>query len=224
MSLIRPTLLKAIRSTKLSINYPISPLKASRQYATNRRQITVVNDDGRVKWSDLSTKEKAARTTQQSFNLTIVVVGVIMTGAVAWFLFEDVFSPNSKTSYFNRAVARIKHSHECVDALGPANKMIFYGESVRSSFKRARVADPTPIAKASKDERTGIENMSMQFLVQGEKAEGWVSMHLRKVPGELEYEWVLLALDVPGHARIYLEGKDTAIKKGNTKMFGVSWR
>lgn len=44
-----------------------------------RRQVTVANDDGRVNWSELSAREKAARTTQQSFNLLIIAVGVVMT-------------------------------------------------------------------------------------------------------------------------------------------------
>jgi len=228
MSLLRPTLLKALRPPKTSLNYTISPLTASRHYASNRRQVTVVNDDGRVNWSDLSTKEKAARTTQQSFNLTIVVVGVVMTGAVAWFLFEDVFSPNSKTSYFNRAVKRIKASPECIEALGPANQMVFYGESVRSSFRRARIAEPTPTARVTKDERTGVEEISMRFLVGGEKAEGWCVMRLQKAPGELEYEWVTLALDVEGGAgrRIWLEGTERGVggRKGSTKLLGINWR
>jgi len=44
-----------------------------------RKQITVVNDDGRVQWGKLSTREKVARTTQQSFHLGLILTGVIMT-------------------------------------------------------------------------------------------------------------------------------------------------
>jgi mitochondrial import inner membrane translocase subunit TIM21 len=140
-------------------------------------------------------------------------------------MFQDVFSPNSKTSYFNRAVSKVKNSDACVAALGPANKMTFYGESVRSSFRRARINEPTPISRSTKDEGTGIEELRMQFLVKGEKAEGWVTMHLEKQPDELEFQWVLLALDIKGHHRIYLEGSDPGVfKKGSTRMFGVKWR
>lgn len=42
-----------------------------------RKQVTIGNDDGRVPWGHLSPKEKVARTTQQTFNL-----GVILAGAV----------------------------------------------------------------------------------------------------------------------------------------------
>jgi import inner membrane translocase subunit TIM21 len=44
-----------------------------------RRQVTVTNDTGRVRWTELSPGEKAARTVQQSWNLSIVLVGVVMT-------------------------------------------------------------------------------------------------------------------------------------------------
>jgi hypothetical protein len=73
-----------------SIKLPItSKLAQTRCYATNRRQVTVTNDDGRVHWSDLSGREKVARSTQQSFNFGMVVVGVIMT--VSIMLLKDVY-------------------------------------------------------------------------------------------------------------------------------------
>lgn len=64
-------------------------LPGTRLYATQgglggasgptRKQITVVSDDGRVRWGDLSMREKAARTTQQSVNFVVVIAGVVMT-------------------------------------------------------------------------------------------------------------------------------------------------
>lgn len=44
-----------------------------------RRQVTVTNDTGAVRWNELSPAEKASRTVQQSFNLSIVLVGIVMT-------------------------------------------------------------------------------------------------------------------------------------------------
>ena len=44
-----------------------------------RRAITVTTDDGRYQWSELSTSEKAARTTQQSFNFLLVAAGAAGT-------------------------------------------------------------------------------------------------------------------------------------------------
>ncbi|KAI9704838.1 MAG: hypothetical protein M1836_006618 [Candelina mexicana] len=48
--------------------------------ASQREKITIASDDGHVEWGELSIKEKAARTTQQSFNFMIIVAGIVMTG------------------------------------------------------------------------------------------------------------------------------------------------
>lgn len=46
---------------------------------SSRRQVTVYNDDGRVRWKELSVREKAARTTQQSVNVLVVLAGMAAT-------------------------------------------------------------------------------------------------------------------------------------------------
>lgn len=46
---------------------------------TPRKLVTVLGDNGKVQWKDLSIREKAARTTQQSFNLGVIVTGLLMT-------------------------------------------------------------------------------------------------------------------------------------------------
>jgi import inner membrane translocase subunit TIM21 len=44
-----------------------------------RKAITVTSDDGRLHWSELSSREKAARSTQQTVNFVIVVAGAAGT-------------------------------------------------------------------------------------------------------------------------------------------------
>jgi len=46
---------------------------------SSRKQVTIRNDDGRVKWGELTVGEKAARTTQQTFNFGIILAGLSMT-------------------------------------------------------------------------------------------------------------------------------------------------
>jgi hypothetical protein len=70
----------------------IRPILAARFYATQtglgasnaqptrkRKAVTMLNDDGRVAWGDLSAKEKAARTTQQTFNFGMILIGIVLT-------------------------------------------------------------------------------------------------------------------------------------------------
>ena len=63
-----------IRPSFRSVATEQSP-KAS---SPRRKQVTVVNDNGSVKWVELSAGEKAARATQQTFNFGIIVLGIVM--------------------------------------------------------------------------------------------------------------------------------------------------
>ena len=71
---------------------PLRPMLAARLYATQtglgttgasqrpkRKAVTAFNDDGRVAWGDLSAREKAARTAQQTFNFSFIILGAILT-------------------------------------------------------------------------------------------------------------------------------------------------
>lgn len=52
---------------------------SSSSSGSSRRAITVTSDDGRYNWSELSTGEKAARGTQQTFNFLLISLGLAGT-------------------------------------------------------------------------------------------------------------------------------------------------
>lgn len=57
--------------------YATSNILAKITKTSSRKQVTIGNDDGRVPWGQLSTREKAARTTQQTFNFGVILAGAI---------------------------------------------------------------------------------------------------------------------------------------------------
>jgi import inner membrane translocase subunit TIM21 len=186
-----------------------------------RKQVTTFNDDGRVPWGDLSGREKAARTTQQTFNFGMVIVGTVLTAGVAYFLYTEVFSLDSKTAHFNRAVNRVKADPRCAELLGDSKKITAYGEPTWNKWARAR-----PIAHTFRKDGTGAEHLIMHFNVEGPLSKGVVNLHMVKRPSESEYDYKYLFLDVPGHQRLYLENADASsnsLAKGKTKLFGVQW-
>ncbi|KAH8884729.1 TIM21-domain-containing protein [Thozetella sp. PMI_491] len=197
---------------------------ASAGAGTKRRAVTPFNDDGHVSWSDLSAAEKTGRAAQQTFNFGLVLVGVALTGGVGYVLYSEVFSSDSKVAYFNRAVDRIKRDPRCIELLGNSKKITAYGEETYNKWRRAR-----PIAATLTKDGRGVEHLKIHFNVQGPKGTGVVSMHLVKNPGQSEFEYKYLAVDVSGHQRIYLENADASAAKGGQsksefKLFGVSWR
>jgi import inner membrane translocase subunit TIM21 len=119
-----------------------------------RKAVTAFNDDGRVPWGELTGKEKAARATQQTFNFSFIILGAILTvspeetesstmanvvqGGVAYFMYTEVFSPDSKTSHFNRAFDQLRKDSRCTELLGNSKKITAYGEPTWNKWRRAR--------------------------------------------------------------------------------------
>ncbi|KAG8425217.1 mitochondrial import inner membrane translocase subunit tim21 [Metarhizium acridum] len=227
------TTMLAIRPT-MSLFAPISMrcVFRNRSYATQsghggseyvspkRRSVTPFNDDGYVPWSELSAGEKTARATQQTFNFGFVLVGLALTGAVGYFLWTDVFAPDSKISQFNRAVDKIKKDARCIEVLGDAKKIIAHGEETANKWRRAR-----PVASSERVDQQGNEHLLMHFHVDGPNQNGVAQLHMVRRRGESDYEYKYLFLDVKGHERIYLENADStsSVAKKQLSFFGVKW-
>ncbi|KAI4128031.1 MAG: hypothetical protein LQ338_002922 [Usnochroma carphineum] len=206
-------------------------IQSSRGYATqdslgtlptpSRKQVTVTNDDGRIHWKELSVKEKAARTTQQTFHFGIILTGLVMTGGCAYFLYKEVFATDSKTVQFNRAVDRIRADSRVKDVLGSEHKIRAFGEPTWNRWARAR-----PIASKTYKDSQGTEHFVMHFNVEGSSRRGVVNLHTFRAPGQSEWEYKYLALDVKGQPRIYLENTDVAPGKQHSsfKFLGMQWR
>jgi len=97
MSLLRTALRKTPRlslAPAAIIHRATSKSYATHSSSTNtptHRRVTVFNDTGRVNWGELSAREKAARTTQQTFNLALVIVGAaLVVSDVPIFLFLSI--------------------------------------------------------------------------------------------------------------------------------------
>ncbi|KAF2835259.1 TIM21-domain-containing protein [Patellaria atrata CBS 101060] len=187
--------------------------------ASSRRQVTIANDDGRVQWGELSRREKAARTTQQSVNFLVIIAGMAATGAVGYVLYREVFAPESVTNHFSRAITRIKSSPACTSLLGPSNQLEFHGEPSWSRWARNRT-----IASKHEVDKTGLEHLNIRFYVTGPLNKGTVRIHLVKRKEEKEYRYRYLALEVPEHQTVYLEKEEGPVaRKEGGKMFGVRW-
>ena len=55
--------------------------------------MTAFNDDGRVAWGDLSMGEKAARTTQQTFNFGMIILGAVLTVGPMFRTYKQLLIP-----------------------------------------------------------------------------------------------------------------------------------
>ncbi|GES57935.1 import inner membrane translocase subunit tim21 [Aspergillus terreus] len=193
---------------------------SSTRSTPRRRRVGVLSDDGRYEWGELSGREKVARATQQSLNFVVIIAGAVLTGGVFYLLYSEVFSPNSRTWQYEKAVERIKDDPRCTDILGDRREIKAYGEATTSRWARNR-----PIATSLEKDRLGREHLRMNFHVEGPRNSGIVFVHMMKPLDKSEWEYQLLALDVKGHPRVILEQAQEKPGVGKAlKIFGIQWR
>ncbi|KAJ6172677.1 L-galactonate dehydratase [Penicillium chermesinum] len=223
---------------------PCTRTEISRFYATQsdfgsgprpkRRNITVLSDDGRYEWAELSGREKISRATQQSFNVIVVLAGVVLTvrpvqeikrheqhehadrnvqGGVFTLLYQEILSPNSRTWQFEKAVERVKNDPRCTDLLGDRREIKAFGEQTSS-----RWASNRPIASSTEKGPLRPRTPANEFPCV-------VFVHMIKPLDKSEWEYQLLALDVKGHSRIVLEkATERTSVASSLKLFGIQWR
>lgn len=126
----------ATTSSSANSNPRVSP-SSSGPHA-KRRAVTPFNDTGHISWSALSRTEKVGRVAQQTFNFGVIVVGAVLTGAIGYSLFVNVFSPNSATAHFHRAFDRVCADHRCTAALGPADELAARGDQSSLGWRKSR--------------------------------------------------------------------------------------
>ncbi|QIX01242.1 hypothetical protein AMS68_006759 [Peltaster fructicola] len=190
---------------------------------TRRRAVTVINDTGRVPWANLSVGEKAARTTQQTFNFGLVLVGLGATAAVFTVLWLEVFSTDSKTAIFNRAADRVRKDPKCLELLAGEGLHTKRDISAHGEPSWSRWARNRTIASTLEKDRAGIEHLKMHFYVEGPAASGTVNLHMIKRPGDADFQYQYLTLDVPGQQRHHLENASELDQRRQGKLFGVRW-
>jgi import inner membrane translocase subunit TIM21 len=140
---------------------------------------------------------------------------------VTYVLWTDVFSPDSKTAVFNRAVDKIKKDPRCLELLGDAKKITAHGDETFNKWRRAR-----PLATSERVDPQGNHHLLMHFFVDGPANNGVAHVHMIKYRGQDDYEYKYLFLDVKGHPKIYLENADTSTSadgKNNFRLFGIKW-
>lgn len=148
---MNPQYLRALPRASNSVSAALRPsprTDITRFYATQsnpgstprprRRNVTVLNDDGRYEWGELSGKEKLSRATQQSVNFMVVIAGAVLTGGVFYLFWTEIVSPNSRTWQFEKAVDRIKEDSRCTKLLGDRREIRAFGENTTSRWQRNR--------------------------------------------------------------------------------------
>jgi import inner membrane translocase subunit TIM21 len=66
------------------------------------------------------------------------MIANLQQGGVIYVLYTYVFSPDSVTSHFNRAVDQVKRDEKCIELLGNSKKITAYGEPTFNKWAKVR--------------------------------------------------------------------------------------
>ncbi|RKF58328.1 Mitochondrial import inner membrane translocase subunit TIM21 [Erysiphe neolycopersici] len=183
------------------------------------KSLTNLNSNDITSWSKLSKKGKILRATRQTFNLGLIMCGTVLSGGVAYLLYSEVFSSDSKTSHFNRSFDQIKKDPRCIAVLGDTETITAYGEGMGGSWRKAR-----PFLSSIQTDKYGTQHLLLTYRVNGSKSSGVVYLHMIKRPTENTFTYKRLVLDVNGKSRIILKDSDATVSSAKKlKVFGVTW-
>lgn len=76
-------------------------------------------------------------------------------------MYTEVFSPNSKTTHFNKATTQVKNDQRCIDLLGDGKQIRAFGEPTSSKWATAG-----PLASQTHKDSNGTEHLIMHFHVR----------------------------------------------------------
>jgi len=180
-------------------------------------------------WSQLTAWSRVKRSTRNTADFSIILLGGLLVIGVFTSLYTDIFNPNSKWSWFSHSVSLIKSDPRCLALLGRADKLVAHGDvgGGRGGWgKHDRGINATEETDAA-----GTQHIKMVFTVEGERNVGRVHAHVVKRKGDGEWKYELLCVDVKGEKTVFLEDNRSAfgLERGARSMapakkfLGIQW-
>ncbi|KAG8235416.1 hypothetical protein J437_LFUL015872, partial [Ladona fulva] len=143
-----------------------------------------------------TTVREVKENTKTASYLSVILIGVGVTGYIFYIIFKELFSSNSPNSIYSAALERCRKDNRVVDTLGDPIKG--FGEETR----RGRRRHVSHILY----ERDGVQYLRMKFYVQGSRRQGTVHLEMKKNDhGDFEYRYLFVQLDSFPRDTIILE-------------------
>ncbi|CAH1779998.1 unnamed protein product [Owenia fusiformis] len=137
-------------------------------------------------FSELSLGQKVARTGKDASYLTVIVIGVSITGAMFYMIGRELFSRESPNGVYSTALKDCTNDVRIEAALGKPIKG--YGETTRRGRRR--------FTSHSEYEVEGVKHIRMKFYIEGPHNKGTVHLEKVKDPNnKYQYRYMFVDLD-----------------------------
>ncbi|XP_012267660.2 mitochondrial import inner membrane translocase subunit Tim21 [Athalia rosae] len=140
--------------------------------------------------------EVVKENTKSAWYLTVIVAGTVVTSALFFAIFRELFSSKSSNNIYTKALERCKQDTRVIDALGEPIKA--YGEETRRG-RRGHVSHTFY-------QKDGVPHVRMQFYIQGIRKRGTVHLDMREdQSGNFVYRYLFIQLEDMARNVIVLE-------------------
>jgi len=137
-------------------------------------------------FSELSMGQKVQQVGKDATYTGIIIAGVAITGLMFFAIGRELFSGQSPSGVYSKAVKLCNNSEKVRDAVGEPMKA--YGE-MNSRGRRLFV-------RHSEYEANGIKRMRVQFYIEGPQNKGTVHVDMKQDDrGKYQFDYVVLELD-----------------------------
>jgi import inner membrane translocase subunit TIM21 len=137
-------------------------------------------------FSELTLGQKVQQAGKDATYTGVIIVGVAITGLMFYAIGRELFSGQSPSGVYSRAVKLCTNNEKVKDAIGEPIKA--YGEMNRRGRRR--------FVKSVEYEVDGVKRMQVQFYLEGSQNKGTVFVEVKQDGrGKYQFEYVLLELD-----------------------------
>lgn len=168
-----------------STHKPMCTAVQKRYFQTDRKEKKDLVKSKESPYAGLTAAQKVKEAGKDVSYLGVILVGVAITGVMIYVIGHELFSKESPSVIYGKALKLCRKNVEVEAAFGTPIKG--YGEETRRRRRRH-------VSHLLYDVE-GVPHMRMKFYLQGPYKKGTVQLEVKKVDGKYEYRYMFVELE-----------------------------
>jgi import inner membrane translocase subunit TIM21 len=163
-------------------------IESNSKFKSDKKSTKLVETTDQPGTVALSLGEKVKENAKTATYGSVIILGLVVTGAMAYVILSELFSPESPNNIYTKSFKLCKANQDIQDSLGSPIKC--YGEETRRGWRR-HVAHHEFF-------QDNVKYLRMRFYIEGKFNKGTVHVE-KKTNNQGKYEYSYLIVDVDGY-------------------------
>lgn len=152
---------------------------------SNRKSVSVSSASDKQLSEHVKVTERIKQTTKDATNVSVILLGIGITGFIFFIVFKELFSSKSPSSVFANALEKCKQDPRVTEALGEPIK----GHGEMTSRGRARHVSFVEY------DNNGKTHLRVKFYLKGSKGTATVQCETRKDSAKSHFRYLFVQKD-----------------------------